>query len=428
MWLVFEICINMWQSGLLLFFCHNQINGFHASRLVTFIYFLFETAFLSSYLFFDLPVIDTVGFLLPLAYSLFCFRDKWYICLFWTGILTLIIIGGTTVFSSICAYLWQLPTEALLNPTMHRLAYVIGLNVFLLICILLVIRISKRPTPPARSAFLLLITLNSVILFAIELVFSIANNIVETQIYTMICCSLFACAGLSIMLYEFMKKEAKKHQQYEARLNHISLKQQHFEEEKNLYSAIQILCHDLKHHMQLITELAESSQNAAAIAHVEMLQQETRAFFRPTTGNIAVDAILLAKENNMLAHNVQLHIQPYPLHELPINEMDFCIMLGNVLDNALEGVLRISCLTSATIELKFARSWDMFHISCSNPCNTAQVHLLNERFRSSKSPDRRGLGLLSVENIVSQADGQLSFHVIDDQFKIDILIPLQRNA
>ena len=51
--------------------------------------------------------------------------------------------------------------------------------------------------------------------------------------------------------------------------------------------------------------------------------------------------------------------------------MDFCTIVGNLLDNAIEGVGRIKpAPASPSIRLAFSRSWDMFYIYCENPCDT----------------------------------------------------------
>lgn len=79
------------------------------------------------------------------------------------------------------------------------------------------------------------------------------------------------------------------------------------------------------------------------------------------TGSISVDALLTAKSLACKHHNISLHVSQCPLNSLPISEVDFCTILGNLLDNAIEGNV---CIVNKSIEkwinLSFSRVWDMF--------------------------------------------------------------------
>lgn len=428
MWLTFEIFINVWQSFLIIYFLHKQLDGFHSNYIPTVTTILALSAFLSSYLFYDIPIIDTFGFLLPFFYGCLCFQSKWYICLFWTGTMALLIIGGTTLFSALCSTIWQISPQLLTSHSTYRIAYVIGLNVFLLICTILIIRFSEKTSHPTKPAFLLLVFLNIIILFIIELFFSQADKFTDMLAYTLICLSLFLCAVVSIVLYEFMSKNAEQQQRYKILLNNLKLKQQLYEEEKNMYGTIRVLCHDMKHYVQLITSLVEEHNSETAIRYVNELQSQTDLLLRPSTGNISVDAIIMAKEANMRANNIKFSLQSYPLSTLPINEADFCILLGNILDNAVEGILRTNTRSNSTITLKLACSWDMFHITCTNPCNPSTIQISHGHLLTSKASGNHGLGMQSIANIITKAEGHLRYQIADQMFIIDIVLPHQRRS
>lgn len=105
------------------------------------------------------------------------------------------------------------------------------------------------------------------------------------------------------------------------------------------------------------------------------------------TGCIAVDAILTAKRAIAEENGIVFALKPYPLQRLPINVADFCVLLSNLLDNAIEASMRILDDTASQkyIEISFARSWDMFYLSCSNGMNIETIRRSEDTFLTSKS-------------------------------------------
>lgn len=146
------------------------------------------------------------------------------------------------------------------------------------------------------------------------------------------------------------------------------------------------------------------------------------------TGSTAVDALLMAKSLTMKRNQLLFLYTPYPLNELPVREPDFCTIVGNLLDNAIEGCLRIPEPDGPlTIHLTFSRSWDMFYIYCTNPCNTATIQMKSGRWISSKEREGQAgihaIGIRSIEHIVKAAEGRCAFTIKDDIFSAKVVIP-----
>jgi len=98
--------------------------------------------FLTSYMFWDVPVIDTLGFAIPLVYALIVFDEKWYRPVFRTGAAALIIIGVGSLISSL--YLRVYPSAVFLQRGPTRIAFVLSSNMAMLIAMTLIINISRK--------------------------------------------------------------------------------------------------------------------------------------------------------------------------------------------------------------------------------------------------------------------------------------------
>ena len=422
MWTFFEIFINFIQSSMILYFLHKQLSGFKSNLLAPFLCVSLLTFFLSIYIFVDIPVLDTIGFLIPLIYSLFFFRDKWYTVLFWNGTIILLTIGIATLTSQLLISVFNLNPESIYAPTSERVSFVLISNILLFSAILFTVRLSNRYAQPPVQAFFLLTILNLLYLILME-IFYVSDKQLGTDIYTLICLILLSCSILSIVIYEIMSKNAEIQKNNELYLHNLKLKQQYYNEEKSMYSALSILCHDMKHYLQLISNLTSYKNNNIASSYAASLSEKTSQFLQPSTGNIAVDAIIMAKVINMKSHGINLKIQSYFLDQLPIEESDFCVLLGNILDNASEGALRIPHHENICIELKLARSWEMLFITCTNPCDPNQLYIQNGMYVSSKRSLNHGIGLQSIKAIVEKASGQYNHSVANNEFKIEIMLP-----
>ncbi len=105
------------------------------------------------------------------------------------------------------------------------------------------------------------------------------------------------------------------------------------------------------------------------------------------------------------------------------------MLLANILDNAIEGVLRIPGKeqedSRGEIILTMNRNWNNFLIQCINDYDKTQVQQEDGVFLSSKdSPEVHGIGTRSIRKIVSDAGGLVDFSMGETQFTVDIILPM----
>lgn len=128
--------------------------------------------------------------------------------------------------------------------------------------------------------------------------------------------------------------------------------------------------------------------------------------------------------------NIRFEYQPYPLNELPIDESIFCVVLSNLLDNAIEGINRMNDSEHEhVIQLKFARSWDVFFITCNNDMTPDSIHRVGTRFLSSKKEGvGHGFGVENIKKIVNEANGQCKFITQEQIFHVEIILPFEKKS
>lgn len=131
---------------------------------------------------------------------------------------------------------------------------------------------------------------------------------------------------------------------------------------------------------------------------------------------------------NLLLVNIIISLYTFlsAAKSLPISEVDFCTILGNLLDNAIEGNDRIvNKSIEKWINLSFSRVWDMFTIRCENPVNPTSIKRHQSKFVTSKrkSPEIHGFGIPNIISIAEKADGFCSFDIENNQFVATVTLP-----
>ena len=88
-----------------------------------------------------------------------------------------------------------------------------------------------------------------------------------------------------------------------------------------------------------------------------------------------------------------------------MSNVDICIILGNLLDNAIEACNLIDGYKF--IDLKINTKDKKLIIKISNNTN-GYVNKVNGRFITTKNSDMSGLGLIQIDNIVKQYNGYIN--------------------
>ena len=425
-WTAFEIAINLFQGALMIFFMKRQsqlrINS--PSMDVGFVAAI--GFFQTLYLFFPIAVPDTVIFLLPFIYACMVSADRWYVSLFWSIVLTALFIVTIGLIKNLYLQISGVSWEMILQASRLRMAFVVTCNIALLLIIFLITRLMQQRGTLSWVAITVLVLLISVQLLMAEFLFQISIH--ETQgddlfIYIDVC--LLLSSVISLLLFEFLSVTTEKRHRAEAELRTLQAVQHHAAELQGMYTAMLEQQHNLKHRIQSIEQMLSyggQQPQQLAVAELKQLNAIGPEFI---TGCVAVDAMLTAKKNRMDQQQIAFDYSPYPLHELPVSETSFCLILDNILDNAIEA--SALCDTAMRhVSLSFARSWDMFYIICENSMKPSSVKMAGLRFLSSKEGVVHGYGIQSIRRIVEQAQGRCKFLPLDATFRVEIMLPYMR--
>lgn len=185
---------------------------------------------------------------------------------------------------------------------------------------------------------------------------------------------------------------------------------------------IRALRHDIKHHIIELSTLARKSNNDEMAAYLNemqefMLNPKEYASF----GNREIDGVLnylLQKANTVLNQvDVQLHIP----ENLSLNHFDLCVILGNLVDNA---VREASKSEEKKLSIKLQVRQEVLFIFIENSYAGELIEKEDTLRTTQKDSGIHGIGLENVKKVVAANGGEIKIEYTKNRFYVHVLLYL----
>ncbi len=139
------------------------------------------------------------------------------------------------------------------------------------------------------------------------------------------------------------------------------------------------------------------------------------------TGNPMADAILNSKISLAKSKRIPVCVDAHIPVKLTMSELDLCVILGNLFDNAIEASLELS-EQERLIRIYMDMKNTQLYISFTNFAAGGKMRKQGKRFLTTKGAGH-GLGLVRIDTIIERLDGYLSRNSEEGAFTTEILIP-----
>ncbi|MCI9436886.1 MAG: GHKL domain-containing protein [Lachnospiraceae bacterium] len=203
-----------------------------------------------------------------------------------------------------------------------------------------------------------------------------------------------------------------------------ALMETHYEEVQAMYQQMRTWRHDFKNHLQVMKAQLDMGEYQELSEYILKLDEELARVSKVIeTGNLALDAILNSKIAMVRARGIDVNVKVVLPAKLSVADYDLCVLLGNLLDNAIEG-----CESQKEGEDRFLRIYigvlkEQLYLSVANS-HDIKMKKEGSRYRSTKAPDR-GLGMLSIDSIAARYHGYVNRQSDESAFVTEVLLPLK---
>ncbi len=225
--------------------------------------------------------------------------------------------------------------------------------------------------------------------------------------YFILCAAIFVCLSIAKVPAGMMVRL-----EMERRL---SAQEEHYTQLAAQVEKARKSRHDFKHHIMAIRDyIKKDDKEGLALYCDQLLERNTGETVIPYTGNSAVDGViyhyaLLAKE-----HRIRFDY-PAVCRNPGIENMDFCVLLGNALDNAIAGCQTLEADRYITIVA------DTDSLSTRLMITNSFDGIIREedgKVLSRKRDNRPGVGIESMRNICEKYNAAMDIRYDEKTFSV----------
>lgn len=300
------------------------------------------------------------------------------------------------------------------------------LTLFLIICLKKFFQNENmRSLPNKYNIILLLIPVGSMFvvynIFMLSIETSEKNHIRESLTSSII---ILLINIIIFKLYLILSKEKELEKYNVVYEQQLELCTQHMREKENVMMEFRNARHDIKQHFIVLIEMLDNNQNELAMDYlrklIKMAPLSNIGISR--TDNIVVDSLVNAKYTIALKEEIKFTVDIHIPMQLPFYSADLSILLGNILDNAIEASLQIA---KEERYIKFFMKFETntLIITVINAFNGELIKNRNGKIISSKvEAGYHGIGLESVRKVATKYHGSVVLETKQETFIIKVIL------
>ena len=230
-------------------------------------------------------------------------------------------------------------------------------------------------------------------------------------------------AALIFVLLEYLLQRIMKREEDKTIIYQNKLMKQQMDEIENIYMTMRGWRHDYHNHLQSLKgylSLNKVEQMKDYLNELETDLDSIDTLYH--SGNLQLDSILNAKLSIAEKGQIRIHCDASIPPQLHVSDLDLCVILGNLLDNAIESCRKIKNPDERFIRVYIGILKKQLYISITN-ATSETVKQRTDHYFTTKRGDH-GHGLKRVDQVVKKYDGYLNRQNEPGVFATEIVLPL----
>ena len=438
-WMIFEFVVNLFQSAIVLQTIRAILKDKRTGKKANLAYILFVAVLFLELSFVNFMVpFEGIGIIISILiiyiYSLLNLKGTFMQKMFWSIFVMLLIMGITTVVLSIeGCIIGKGYLDLVIQKDLYRFVGVVVIQIVLFYLTRFMIKRTKKDSTYSLkwNEWFVLLIIPVISIFTMSFVSLIIINIEEQLSPMQHIFSILSILGILMtnslvyVLYVNMQKDHAKQLEYSILQQAFKSQEKSVEETKILYQSVRSIRHDLKQNFQVALTMLHSGKINEAVDYMEkyndtVLDGISNKVF---CDNDVVNYIINSKSKICSDRHIKIYI--YIANEIPeFSDLDLCVLLGNALDNAIEGV---SGDGNNEIYLELRNVDNFFMISVKNTIINSVLEDNPNLISTKNEKEVHGLGILSMKEVVQKYNGSIEFYESDNKFCCDMLLDIPDN-
>jgi len=287
---------------------------------------------------------------------------------------------------------------------------------------------TKRNSPdmPRKyNAVVLLVPISSILIIACIFYIADRNYTGQMAVISSIASSVLLITNLIVIkLYDKVVEELVLKNLNNLYAKQLQLCEQQVMEREETMLSIRSMRHDMKNHLVLIRETLDNKNLEKAEEYIDSLIVDTisKKEIVVNTGNVVIDSLVNFKHAIAEKEGIEFKTNIVVPYNLPCEDADICIILGNILDNAIEAATLVE-EGKRYINLNITAKRNNLAIVMKN----SFVHKIQKGMdgiivTSKQNKQEHGYGLISVNRAVEKYNGTMNIEYTENEFIVTIIL------
>lgn len=201
--------------------------------------------------------------------------------------------------------------------------------------------------------------------------------------------------------------------------------ERHYDEVKNIYATMRGWRHDYHNHIQTLKGLMALDKYQEMEKYLDELDEDLENVDTMIkSGNITIDAILNSKVSLAMSRNIEVNLSAYADEKMTVSDIDLCIIIGNLIDNAIDACMEIDDIDRRFIRIYIGKLKKQLYISVTNS-TSEKVRNTTGIFPTKKADKAmHGNGLKRVDMTTEKYGGFVNRQNEPEVFATEIMLPL----
>ena len=240
------------------------------------------------------------------------------------------------------------------------------------------------------------------------------------------------CASVVLLLtnyvmfdaFDWVNKTVQLRAQNKLFVQQIQLCSRQTAEQEATYKELRRLRHDMKNHLSSLLGMIDSGSTNDARDYIENLLNDGKLIKTgdiSRTGNIVVDSLINYKYSMAKELGIEFTSNVFIPTELPFKNENIVIILGNLLENAIEACVKVDNNRYIGIEMGYEKN--MLQICIKNSC-TGEIkkNSAGDLETTKEDKENHGMGLLSIKMAAKEYDGDVLIKNDENEFTVVVVL------
>ncbi len=216
---------------------------------------------------------------------------------------------------------------------------------------------------------------------------------------------------LSTYLISKVAQKSRKEMQYQLELNQLEMEHKYYEDMSDIVNNLRSLRHDMNNHIGIMLGLVDTKQYDDLKEYLtDIYADASHANDYIFLDDKALTILLNTKIGKATNLNIDMNVV-VDVPSLPFNTKDMSIIIGNMLDNAIEAASQVE--NGPYITFAIHKFDNQYMICCQNNFVSKPKEQNGKFITSKKDAASHGMGISNIKTAVERYNGSVTINISD---------------